>query len=249
VGVQDDLVTGENGRLKVAAVGDLHVSRFGRGSYTRLFSEVSENADVLLLAGDLTETGTVEEAEALAEDLRSCSITKLGVLGNHDYDSGQPAEVREVLEQAGLVLLDGDAHSMDGVGFAGVKGFAGGFRNRMLTAFGEEAIKLFVQEADSEARKLEHSLAQIHSQRKVVVLHYSPVPETVQGEPPEIFPFLGSSRLEHIIDDNEVSVVFHGHAHFGTPEGRTSKGISVYNVALPLMQRVSPDHPYRIIEF
>jgi Icc-related predicted phosphoesterase len=202
----------------------------------------------LLVAGDLTDTGALEEAEVLADDLRSCTIEKLGVLGNHDYDSGQAGEIRTILEQAGLVLLDGDAYSVDGVGFAGVKGFAGGFRNRMLTAFGEDAIKFFVQEADAEARKLEHSLAQLHGGRRVVILHYAPVPDTVRGEEPEIYPFLGSSRLEHIIDDHDVSVVFHGHAHYGTAEGRTSKGVAVYNVALPLLERVSPGQPYRLIE-
>jgi Icc-related predicted phosphoesterase len=241
-------MSGENGSLRLAAMADLHVGRFTRGRFSRMFSELSESADVLLLAGDLTDTGNTEEAEILAEDLRSCTIPRLGVLGNHDYDSGQASDVRTILEQAGLVLLDGDAHAIDGVGFAGVKGFAGGFRNRMLTAFGEDAIKLFVQEADAEARKLEHSLAQLQTRRRVVVLHYSPVPDTVRGEEPEVYPFLGSSRLEHIIDDHDVSLVLHGHAHFGSPEGRTTSGVSVYNVALPLLERLTPGQPYRIFE-
>jgi Icc-related predicted phosphoesterase len=234
-------------RTRIAAIGDLHVGRFQRGAYSRLFAELSEKAAAILLAGDLTETGSPEEAEVLAEDLRACQVPAIGVLGNHDYDSGQATAVRRILGEAGLVLLDGDAYAIDGIGFAGVKGFGGGFSNRMLAAFGEQAIKDFVTEAEQEAHKLEHSLAQLKTPKKVALLHYSPVRDTVIGEDPEIYPFLGSSRLEHVVDDHDVDIVFHGHAHFGTGEGRTSKGISVYNVARPLLERVC-GLPYRIIE-
>jgi Icc-related predicted phosphoesterase len=193
---------------------------------------------VLALCGDLTNYGKTPEAEILAEDLRACSIPVVGVLGNHDYECGQPDEVRRILHDGGLKVLDGEAIEIDGVGFAGCKGFIGGYGRYMLSAFGEPEIKSFVQASVDENLKLESSLRMLRSERNVVLLHYAPVLDTVEGEPPEIFAFLGSARMGETIDRFEgVSCVLHGHAHRGAYEGRTAKGVPVYNVARPVLNR------------
>ena len=235
-----------NGLLKVAAIGDLHVKEDGASSYRELFGEISRVADVLVIAGDLTDLGKPREAEILAEDLRACSIPVVAVLGNHDYECGCVEEVSQILRQAGVRLLDGQATEIDGVGFVGVKGFAGGFGRRMLGSFGEPAIKAMVAEGVSEAIRLENAMRHVRSERSLVVLHYAPIPETIAGEPLEIFPFLGSSRLAETIDRFRVSAVVHGHAHRGAYEGRTPGGAPVYNVA---MQIEKPNgRPYAMIE-
>ena len=235
--------TNGNGKLRVAAIGDLHVMENSVAPYRELFTEISSHADVLLLCGDLTNFGKTSEAEILAEDIKSCAIPVLGVLGNHDYECGQPEVVCEILHAAGMVVLDEQAHEIDGVGFAGVKGFAGGFGRGALGPWGEVAIKQFVQAAVDEALKLEAALARLRTPLRVAVLHYSPIRGTVEGEPVEIFPYLGSSRLEEPINRYRVSAVFHGHAHRGTAEGRTATGVPVYNVAMPLLARLNPDRP------
>jgi Icc-related predicted phosphoesterase len=235
-----------NGLLKVAAIGDLHVKEDGASSYRELFGEISRVADVLVIAGDLTDLGKPREAEILAEDLRACSIPVVAVLGNHDYECGCVDEVSQILRQAGVRLLDGQATEIDGVGFVGVKGFAGGFGRRMLGSFGEPAIKAMVAEGVSEAIRLENAMRHVRSERSLVVLHYAPIPETIAGEPLEIFPFLGSSRLAETIDRFRVSAVVHGHAHRGAYEGRTPGGAPVYNVA---MQIEKPNgRPYAMLE-
>jgi uncharacterized protein len=222
----------ERRRLRVAALGDLHVTGTSGPQYRDLFAEIGETADVLCLCGDLTNLGNVKEAEALAEQLRAVRIPVVGVLGNHDYECGHVDDVTRILEGAGLCLLGEDVRVVDGVGFAGVKGFAGGFDARMLSPFGEPEIKAFVTAAQSEATKLEKALAAVHDcERIVVVLHYAPIAATVAGEPAEIAPFLGSSRLAEVIDRFPVTAVFHGHAHHGQYRGATPKGIPVYNVA------------------
>lgn len=226
------------GTLRVAAVGDLHVGEDHTHSYRELFAQASSEADVLVLCGDLTNFGKTREAENLAEDLKVCTVPLVGVLGNHDYECGQPEEVARILHQAGVQLLDGAAYEIGGVGFAGAKGFIGGFGRHMLSPFGEDAIKTFVQAAVDENLKLESSLRMLRTERTVVVLHYSPVVDTVIGEPPEIFPFLGSARLGETVDRFDgVKVVFHGHAHRGATQGRTVRGTPVYNVARPLLAR------------
>jgi Icc-related predicted phosphoesterase len=237
-----------NGPLRIAAIGDLHVQEDSVAPYRELFSEVSNHADVLLLCGDLTNFGRTTEAEILADDIKSCSIPVLGVLGNHDYECGQPEEVAKILHEAGMVVLDEQAHEVDGVGFAGVKGFLGGFGRGELAPFGEPIIKAFVDEAMHEARKLENQLRQLRTERSVAVLHYSPIVGTIEGEPAEIYQYLGAQRLVEPIDRFEhVKAVVHGHAHHGTYEGRTPRGIPVYNVAQfvvkPLFGR-----PYALIE-
>lgn len=203
-----------------------------------LFAEISHRADVLLLCGDLTDYGLAQEAEELAVDLRAAvRIPMIGVLGNHDFESGEPKLVRQVLENAGVTMLDGEAIEIDGVGFAGVCGFGGGFGRRMLNAWGEPLIKQFVQEALDQAVRLEQALASLQSTRRVAVLHYSPIRGTVAGEDPEVFAFLGSSRLEEPINRFRVDAVFHGHAHNGSGEGTTATGIPVYNVSLPVLRK------------
>ena len=234
--------------IMVAAIGDLHVSETSHNRYRDMFEEISEAADVLALAGDLTNFGKVSEAEILAEDLRSCTIPTVAVLGNHDVEAGQTEEVLKILQSAGVTILDEQATVIHGVGFAGVKGFLGGFGRGELGAFGEDAVKAFVDESRNEARKLENALRSLRTERVVAVLHYAPVQDTVEGEPPEIFPFLGSSRLANAIDrfDN-VKAVVHGHAHRGAYQGRTPRGVPVYNVAQFVVDAAC-GRPYALIE-
>jgi uncharacterized protein len=234
-------------RLRVAAIADVHATAAAKGQWREPFAEISHAADVLCLCGDLTNLGTRLEAESLAEDLRACAVPVMGVLGNHDYHSGQPDEVERVLRDAGVKFLEDEVHVVKGVGFAGVKGFCGGFDGRMLGAFGEPAIKAFVQEALDQALRLEHALHSLETDRTVVLLHYSPITETLSGEAESIYPFLGSSRLAETIDRfDEVRAVFHGHAHHGIYQGQTRKGIPVYNVAVPVPK---PDgKAYALIE-
>jgi len=226
------------GTLRVAAIGDLHVVETHRHPYRELFQRISQEADVLALCGDLTNFGKTPEAEILAEDLLACSIPVVGVLGNHDYECGQPEEVSKILHQGGMRCLEGEPIEVHGVGFAGAKGFIGGFGRYMLSAFGEHEIKSFVQASIDENLKLESSLRMLRTERTVVVLHYAPVEDTVKGEPPEIFPFLGSARLGETIDRFDgVRCVVHGHAHRGAPHGRTPRGVPVHNVARPVLNR------------
>ena len=236
----------EQGLLKVAAIGDLHVKEDGTASFRELFGEISRSADVLVIAGDLTDLGRPREAEILAEDLRACSIPVVAVLGNHDYECGCVEEVSHILRQAGVRLLDGQTTEIEGVGFVGVKGFAGGFGRRMLGSFGEPAIKAMVAEGVNEAIRLENAMRQVRSERALVILHYAPIPETIAGEPLEIFPFLGSSRLAETIDRFRVSAVVHGHAHRGAYEGRTPGGAPVYNVAMHIEK--PNGRPYALLE-
>jgi Icc-related predicted phosphoesterase len=215
-----------------------------------LFVHVSREADVLLIAGDLTDYGLPEEAELLAADMRAhLRIPVIAVLGNHDFESGHPEAVRKVLDDAGVTMLEGEATEINGVGFAGVCGFGGGFGSRMLNAWGEPLIKAFVQEAIDHAVRLEQALGKLQTERKIALLHYAPVRATVEGEPSEIFPFLGSTRLEEPINRFRVTAVFHGHAHNGSAEGATATQIPVYNVSAPLLQKAAPDKlPFRIFE-
>jgi Icc-related predicted phosphoesterase len=232
--------------LTFAAIGDLHVNE-DRTSFVReLFAEVSTKAELLVLCGDLTDIGKPREAEIMAENMRVCSIPVVGVLGNHDYESGQVEDVKTILKGAGMHLLNGQSYETNGVAFVGVKGFIGGFGRRMLASFGESSVKALVAEAISEAMRLENAMRTVASERAVVVLHYAPVLDTIEGEPPEIFPFLGSSRLSETIDRFKVSAVVHGHAHHGRYEGRTPGGAPVYNVAGPIAKPTG--RPYALID-
>lgn len=236
--------------VRLGAIGDMHYGRTAaQGLLQPLFSQITDAADILVLAGDLTDYGLPEEARALAREITSAvKIPAVAVLGNHDFESGQQDEVRKILTDAGVVVLDGDSTEIHGIGFAGVKGFAGGFGRRALGPWGEPIIKGFVHEAVDEALKLESALARLRTEHIIVLLHYSPVESTVQGEPLEIYPFLGCSRLEEPINRFPVTAVFHGHAHHGTPEGRTTKDVPVYNVSMSLMRATFPERPFRVVE-
>ena len=215
-----------------------------------LLSQITTAADVLVVAGDITDYGTAEEARTFAKELAaSIRIPVVAVLGNHDFESDQSEEVARILTDAGVHLLDGDSVEIQGVGFAGVKGFAGGFGRGTLGPWGERAIKVFVQEAVNEALKLESALARLKTTHRIAIVHYAPIVGTVEGEPVEIYPWLGSSRLEEPLVRYQVSAVVHGHAHRGAPEGRTSTGIPVYNVAIQVLRASYPEQPaFRIIE-
>lgn len=236
--------------VRLAAVGDLHYSKDSHGSLQSLFEQITDGADVLVLPGDLTDYGLVEEAKVLARDLTAMvKIPIVAVLGNHDLESGQEGEIVKILSDAGVKVLDGDAFETHGVGFAGVRGFCGGFGRGALGAWGERIVKEFVHEAVNEALKLETALARLNTDHRIAVLHYAPIRDTVEGEPLEIYPFLGSSRLEEPLSRFEVTAVFHGHAHKGKPEGRTATGIPVYNVAHHVLQTCYPDRaPFRVLD-
>ncbi|MEP6680740.1 MAG: metallophosphoesterase [Chloroflexota bacterium] len=235
--------------VRVAAAGDLHCTTESRGQLHDLFVEASSQADVIALCGDLTDCGLPAEAEVLAGELGGAQVPVVAVLGNHDHESGAADRVAELLQAAGVKLLDGDAVELAGIGFAGTKGFAGGFGPHALGAWGEPGIKAFVQVAIDEALKLETAVARLRMPTRVVLLHYSPVQGTVEGEPEAIYPWLGSSRLEEPIDRYEVAAVMHGHAHYGAPEARTRGGVPVYNVSLPVLRRLDPPRSFRVIEF
>lgn len=234
--------------VTIAAIGDLHVTETAAQPYAQLFQEMSDQADVILLCGDLTNFGKTKEAEILAEDIRRASVPVLGVLGNHDHECGQPDVVTQILQQAGMTVLDEQACVVEGIGFAGVKGFLGGFGRGELAPFGEAAVKAFVDEANNEARKLENALRTLRTERSVAVLHYAPVAQTLEGEPIEIFSYLGSARLADAIDRFEhVRLVVHGHAHHGAYEGRTMRGTPVFNVA-QFVVREKFNRPYALFE-
>src|SRR5919202_2959235 len=234
--------------VRVAAVGDIHCSKNSQGTLQPLFSKITESADVLLLCGDLTDYGQPEEAHVLVKELAAVRIPTIAVFGNHDYESGKQDAIAQILSDAGVTLLNGDACEVQGFGFAGVTGFAGGFGSKALGAWGEDVIKKFVHEAVDEALKLESALAKLETPQRIAVLHYSPIRATVEGEPPELFPFLGSSRLEEPLTRYSVTAAFHGHAHHGHLEGRTSSNIPVYNVSMPLLKKAFPERPFRLLE-
>ena len=235
--------------IRIAAIGDLHFSRTTpAGSLQPLFAQIAESADVLVLAGDLTDYGLLEEARAFVKELAVVKVPTVTVLGNHDYESNQQDDIAKCLKDAGVTVLDGETTEIHGIGFAGVKGFAGGFGRRALGPWGEDIVKKFVHEAVNEALKLESALARLRTRHIVAVLHYAPIQGTVEGEPCDIYPFLGCSRLEDPLSRFPVSAVFHGHAHHGAPEGRTRTNVPVFNVSASLMRERFPDRPFRLVE-
>lgn len=235
--------------VRIAALSDTHVTRSSQGQLAPIVQQAAQAADVLLICGDLTDYGLPEEAQVLVRELAGVRIPILTVLGNHDFESGKAAEVTQILQEGGVHVLDGEAIEIHGVGFAGAKGFCGGFGRFALGAWGEAIIKGFVREALDESLKLESALARLRTQHRVALVHYAPIVATVEGEPPEIYAFLGTSRLEEPLVRYPVSAVFHGHAHRGSPEGKLSNGTPVYNVALPLLRRGAPDGPlFRLLE-
>lgn len=236
--------------VRIAAVADVHYGREAAGRLRPFFEQLPQRADILLLGGDLTDFGLPEEVDILVRDLAGAAgIPIVAVLGNHDYEAGKEQEIIGTLRAAGVRVLDGDACEIRGVGIAGAKGFGGGFGRGTLEPWGEAGVKRFVQEAVEEGLKLERALGRLRTQSRIALLHYSPSRTTVIGEPEEIYPFLGCSRLEESLNRYEVTAVFHGHAHRGAPEGRTATGIPIYNVALPLLRRLDPEGlPVRILE-
>ena len=242
----------EEKKIRVAAVADVHVRENDKGKWTDYFKEVSRNADVLLVCGDLTDTGDEVEAQILCDELKACTIPVICVLGNHDFEKGRHKLIRKILQSDNVHVLDGECMVVKGIGFAGVKGFGGGFDNHMLSMFGEGAMKAFVQEAVDEALHLERALARLDQEnegiKKIALLHYAPISETVHGEPEVIYPFLGSSRLAEPLERKKVVAAFHGHAHAGKLEGKTANGVKVYNVAKHILQKEGYAQPYFVLE-
>ncbi len=238
--------------IKIAALADIHVTQNDRGKWDACFAEMSEHAAIVAIAGDLTDTGDEGEAEILAESLRACRVPVVAVLGNHDFEKGKQKEIRAILQKVGVHMLDGEAVVIRGVGFAGIKGFGGGFGKYMLSMFGEPAMKAFVQETVDEALKLDRALAALDKNEevaaKVVLMHYSPFAETIVGEPAEIFPFLGSTRLAEPLLRRQVETVFHGHAHCGVLSAKMEE-VAVYNVAHPVLKKHGIASGYMMLEF
>lgn len=234
--------------MRIAAVADIHFSPQVHDRVRDNMNRVRDEADVLVFAGDLTNFGRPDEMDSLLNVLVRLRIPTISVLGNHDYESGHAQQLMKMMTDAGIKVLDGTAYERDGVGFAGTKGFLGGFGRGSLTAFGEPEIKTFVQAGIDEALKLERALSQLRTGKRVVVLHYAPIGDTVKGEPQEIYPYLGSSRLGEVIDRHGADLVLHGHAHAGSPDGKTTAGIPVHNVAMALNQSQNGGAVYRIFE-
>jgi hypothetical protein len=233
--------------MRIAAVADLHCRQNAGETVQEVLDGVQDRADVLVLAGDLTDTGLPAEAETLIQELDKISIPMVGVLGNHDHESDYAEDLARMFSEAGMCLLDGTVTEIGGVGFVGTKGFCGGFGELLVQPFGERALKSFIKNSIDEAMRLENALAKLDCPQKVAVLHYSPVKETLEGEPAELFPFLGSSRLANAIDRRGVSVIVHGHAHHGSPYGETPGKIPVHNVSR-FVQKKSRDLNYCIFE-
>jgi len=235
--------------IRIAAVGDLHCTSASQGIFQALMARINEAADLLLLPGDLLNYGLPEEAEALVKEMAPLKIPAVAVLGNHDVESGHVAEITSILTRSGMVILDGSAFEHEGVGIAGVKGFIGGFDEHSLQPWGEASVKSLVHETVEEALRLERALASLRTPHRLALMHYAPIKQTVVGEPLEIYPFLGSSRLEEPLHRYPVAAVFHGHAHRGGLEGRLGNGVPVYNVSHSLLSRCFPDRPpFRILE-
>lgn len=238
--------------MKIAAVGDIHVKSTDKGKWAEYFKEVSREADIFLICGDLTDTGDEAEAEVLSEELKICSIPVITVLGNHDFEKGRHKIIRHIVQSDHVHVLDGESIVFDNVGFAGVKGFGGGFDDHMLSMFGEDAMKNFVKEGVNEALSLDRALSRLDQDyedlKKVAVLHYSPIKATIAGEPEAVYPFLGCSRLAEPLTRRQVVAAFHGHAHRGVLEGEAPGGVKVFNVAMHVLQKSGLKFPFYILE-
>lgn len=242
----------DNKKTRIAAIADLHTRVSDKGHWVECFREVSTKADVLLIGGDLTDTGDEDEARVLADELKVCTIPVVAVLGNHDHEKGRHKMIRQIIQNDKVHVLDGEAFVVNDIGIAGVKGFGGGFDNYMLSMFGEEGMKNFVQEALNEALHLDRALARLDQDheniKKIALLHYSPIKDTVQGEPEVLFPFLGCSRLAEPLSRRGVVAAFHGHAHVGQLEGEAAGGVKVFNVAKPVLQKAGYNLPFFLFE-
>jgi Icc-related predicted phosphoesterase len=234
--------------LRVAAAADIHAREGDAGRLHALVRDVAQDADVLVLGGDLTDLGRLEQAEVLLEAFDDCSIPVIATLGNHDYESGNAEEISRLLAESRVHLLDRSSVVIDGVGFSGVKGFGGGFDGTLINSFGEGIFKAFVSEGILESEALKNELRKLGTERRVAVLHYAPIRETVEGEPPEIYAFLGTSRLGAALDEGGAAVAFHGHAHNGAFKGETPGGVPVFNVSLPVLEQEGLEKPYHVVE-
>ena len=245
-------MTEENKKIRIAAVADIHVKTSDKGKWADYFREISKQADILLIGGDLTDTGDEVEAQILSEELKNCNIPVVVVLGNHDHEKGRQKLIRQTIQNEHVHVLDGEVVVIGNIGIAGIKGFGGGFDNHMLSMFGEEGMKAFVRESVNEELRLDRALNRLDQDyeniKKIVLMHYAPIKATVMGEPEQIFPFLGCSRLAEPLNRQEIVAVFHGHAHKGVLEGETQTGLKVYNVAKPILQRAGYALPVFIIE-
>lgn len=234
--------------MKIVALGDVHCRLDTKDLIVNLIGELDHSFDVMILAGDLTDSGLPEEAQVLVDQLKVYSIPIIAILGNHDHEGGQPKEVTQVMREGGITMLDGTVCEVGNVGFVGTKGFCGGFDENTVQPFGEAALKTFIRTSIDEAIVLENALTKLqHCEHKVAVLHYAPIKTTLIGEPPELFPFLGTSRLATAIDNRGADIILHGHAHHGSPYGRTPGNIPVYNVSR-FVQMEHSGKPYCVIE-
>jgi Icc-related predicted phosphoesterase len=235
--------------VRIAAVGDFHCGQDDVGLYRELFARVNDEADVLVLTGDLTRWGAVAEFNVVVGELADVTVPIVAVLGNHDYETGDVAEGSRILRGRGVHLLCGDTFELNAtVGFAGVKGFMGGFGRGMLTPFGEPETKAFVKATLNEVHSLELALRRLATPVRVAVLHYAPIAATIAGEPEGIQPYLGTDRLAEPLDRYGAAVAFHGHAHSGTLRGTTLGGVPVFNVSLPLLRKERPGAMYYIYD-
>ncbi len=235
--------------IRIAATGDLHFGKDSTGTLRLCLEQIDRDADALLLAGDLTKNGDPAQAEVLSRELRDLPVPVVTVLGNHDYHSNRHEEVRTVLEQAGVTVLEGEHVVLEvggaDVGVAGGKGFGGGFTGSSGAEFGEPEMKAFIRHSMTQAENLERALAEIEDvDLKLALMHYSPIRDTLEGEPPEIFPFLGTFLLAEAVDRTGVDLALHGHAHHGSEKGVTPGGVNVRNVAMPVLRR-----PYAVYAF
>jgi uncharacterized protein len=235
--------------VKIVAIGDIHCRVDTTDLVSKLLGELDHTFEVMVLTGDLTDTGLPEEAEVLIKQLKPYSIPIITILGNHDHESGKSDQITSMLREAGVTVLNGTVSEVGDVGFVGTKGFCGGFDEHMIQPFGEAALKRFIRDSIDETVTLENALTKLqHCQHKVAILHYSPIKATLIGEPPELYPFLGTSRLAEAIDRHGVDVIIHGHAHHGSPYGRTPGSIPVHNVSRFVQMEHTGD-PYCVIEF
>jgi hypothetical protein len=233
--------------MKIAAIGDLHVTTASAGLVTELLRGVDQEADVLLLAGDLTNIGLPEEMEILLDDLHNLKIPVVAVTGNHDHENDNTELLIRMMEDAGVCVLECTTCVMGEVGFVGTKGFCGGFGRWQVDTFGERALKSFVGQSIHEAYWLDSALENLSQKKKVALMHYSPARDTLRGESEEIYAFLGTSRLGEVLDKHRVDAIFHSHAHHGFPRGRTSGDIVVYNVSR-FVQTEFHRRSYQVVE-
>jgi Icc-related predicted phosphoesterase len=234
--------------LKLAATADIHARVGDTDILSALAQSAALDADVLILGGDLTDLGRLEQAEVLLQVFDDCPIPVLATLGNHDHESGNAEEISRLLAESTIHLLDRSSVVIDGVGFSGVKGFCGGFDETIANSFGEDLFKAWVTEGILEAEALKNELRALETERRVAVLHYAPIRATIEDEPPEIHAFLGTSRLGTALDEGGATIAFHGHAHNGPFRGKTPGGVPVYNVSVPVLAQEGLEQPYLVVD-